>query len=127
MDQRVDVLVTKRYVLPPSKPFSGPGNRLGAPVAASSSASATSPSSSSSTSGTGAAGGTDRVGITTRFAVDTTRPTTSVQVRLADSTRIVARANLTEFINAARRENLRPYTIGTTFPQPRARRRRGDD
>lgn len=77
--QRVDVQVQKRteedYVPPPLKPFHGTGNRLGAPTSASASA---------STSAT-------RVpaSITTRFAVDQTLPTTSVQVRLADGTRCV--------------------------------------
>jgi len=60
----------------------------------------------------------------TRFEVDQTLPTTSVQIRLADGTRMVCRMNLTHtvldirnFINASRPENLiRPYTIGTTFP-----------
>ncbi|KAJ7467523.1 SEP domain-containing protein [Mycena latifolia] len=123
MGQRVDVQVTKRtdedYVPPPPKPFSGAGNRLGAPVPAAASSSSTATAATSASSS-----GAEREGITTRFAVDTTRPTTSVQVRLADGTRIVARVNLThtvrdlrEFINAARPENLtRPYTIGTTFP-----------
>ncbi|KAJ2921919.1 hypothetical protein H1R20_g15169, partial [Candolleomyces eurysporus] len=98
------------------------------------------PAASSSTSGTG-----ERESITTRFEVDQTLPTTSVQIRLADGTRMVARMNLTHtvgdirnFINAfvpclhprnvysiystmapnrSRPENLtRPYAIATTFP-----------
>jgi UBX domain-containing protein 1 len=59
-----------------------------------------------------------------RFSVDQSKPTTSIQVRLADGTRIVARVNLNHtvrdlrsFINASRPENsTRAYTIGTTFP-----------
>ncbi|KZT64686.1 SEP-domain-containing protein [Daedalea quercina L-15889] len=62
--------------------------------------------------------------IQTRFEVDQSLPTTSVQVRLADGTRMVCRMNLTHtvgdirnFINASRPENLtREYTIQTTFP-----------
>ncbi|KAJ7834897.1 hypothetical protein B0H14DRAFT_3871279 [Mycena olivaceomarginata] len=55
-----------------------------------------------------------------RFEVDTTQPTTSIQVRLADSTKLIARMKLTRtvadlrgFIDAPAG---RPYTIGTTFP-----------
>ncbi|KAF7362715.1 SEP-domain-containing protein [Mycena venus] len=119
--QRVDVQVTKRtdedYIPPKVKPFSGTGNRLGAPVPA-----AAPPASTSSTSSSGGAAGASS--ITPRFEVDQSQPTTSVQIRLADGTRIVCRMNLTHtvrdlrnFINAARPENLtRPYTIGTTFP-----------
>ncbi|KAI0052836.1 SEP-domain-containing protein [Auriscalpium vulgare] len=110
--------------------FHGSGNRLGAPAGASASAS----------TGAGALSGmpgafpgsapppsappVERESLTTRFEVDQTKPMTSVQVRLADGTRIVARMNLTHtvrdlrnFINAASRENaVRAYTIGTTFP-----------
>lgn len=66
----------------------------------------------------------DRASINTQFEVDQTQPTTSIQIRLADGTRMVARMNLTHtvgdirnFINASRPENrTRPYTVGTTFP-----------
>ncbi|KAJ7617644.1 hypothetical protein DFH06DRAFT_1483474 [Mycena polygramma] len=132
--QRVDVQVTKRteedWVPPKPKPFSGTGNRLGAPVPQDAHAHgvpAASASTSTPSGGTGGQGSGGREGsssITPRFEVDSTQPTTSVQVRLADGTRIVCRMNLTHtvqdlrnFINAARPENLtRPYTIGTTFP-----------
>ncbi|KAJ6452675.1 ubiquitin-related domain-containing protein [Mycena vitilis] len=140
--QRVDVQVAKRteeeWVAPKARPFSGTGNRLGAPVPSTSSAGSTTPTStptsaaaSSSTAGaasqgsaTGSGEGREGSGGGTRFEVDGTQPTTSVQVRLADGTRIVCRMNLThtvqdlrDFINAARPENrTRPYTIGTTFP-----------
>ncbi|KAF8157379.1 ubiquitin-related domain-containing protein [Mycena galopus ATCC 62051] len=115
--QRVDVQVTQRtsddYVPPPPKPFSGSGNRLGAPV----------PAASSTSSSTAAASAATASGPVS-FEVDQTQPTTSVQIRLADGTRIVCRMNLTHtvrdlrnFINGARPENLtRHYTIGTTFP-----------
>ncbi|KAJ6579979.1 SEP domain-containing protein [Mycena vulgaris] len=116
--QRVDVQVTKRtdedYIPPKPRPFQGSGNRLGAPVPAARPAAA-----SSST-----APPQERASINARFEVDQSLPTTSVQIRLADGTRIVCRMNLTHtvldlrnFINAARPENLtRPYSIGTTFP-----------
>ncbi|GLB42820.1 putative SEP-domain-containing protein [Lyophyllum shimeji] len=136
--QPVEVRITKRtdepYVPPRgAKAFTGSGHRLGAPVpsftapaetAASSSMPGGFPSSVAATGPSSAGVRPERDSITTRFEVDQTLPTTSMQVRLADGTRIVARMNLTHtvrdlrnFINAARPENLtRPYTIGTTFP-----------
>ncbi|KAJ7089558.1 SEP domain-containing protein [Mycena epipterygia] len=118
--QRVDVQVTKRtdedYIPPKPRPFQGSGNRLGAPVPAAR------PSASASSSS--AAQPQERANINPQFEVDQSLPTTSVQLRLADGTKIVCRMNLTHtvldlrnFINASRPENLtRPYTIGTAFP-----------
>lgn len=89
--QRVELRVAKRthedYVPPQgAKAFTGAGQRLGAPVPSftpeGSSMPGEFPPSSSSTSGTG-----QRESITTRFEVDQTLPTTSVQIRLADGTR----------------------------------------
>jgi UBX domain-containing protein 1 len=114
-----------------SRAFSGEGMRLGAvvPDLAPSSAGSSArgmpggfPSDAAPSPGDGA--GAERTGISTRFEVDQTLPTTSVQIRLADGTRIVCRMNLTHtvqdirnFINASRPENVtRAYTIGTTFP-----------
>ncbi|KAI9464060.1 hypothetical protein BJY52DRAFT_1401447, partial [Lactarius psammicola] len=65
----------------------------------------------------------DPESVATRFSLDQSKPTTGVQVRLANGTRIVARMNLDHtvhglcnFINDSRPEsNTRPYTIGTTF------------
>ncbi|KAG6887996.1 hypothetical protein C0995_011101 [Termitomyces sp. Mi166 len=132
--QPVDIRIAQRthedYVPPQgSRAFSGSGHRLGAPVpeisgAGFSSGSTSMPgqfptSSHPTTTATG-----ERRSIATRFEVDQSLPTTSVQIRLADGTRMVCRMNLTHkvsdlrnFINAARPENTtRPYTIGTTFP-----------
>jgi UBX domain-containing protein 1 len=71
--QRVDVQVSKLtkddYVPPPAKPFSGAGNRLGAPTSAPSASVARAapvPAPASSAS------------INPRFEVDTTQPTTSI-------------------------------------------------
>ncbi|KAJ3488583.1 hypothetical protein NLI96_g2731 [Meripilus lineatus] len=108
--------------------FMGAGHRLGSPVPATG-------ASSSNTSGMPGAfpsaaanstspRGADRESLSTRFEVDQSLPTTSVQIRLADGTRMVCRMNLTHtvqdirnFINASRPENnARGYTIGTTFP-----------
>ncbi|KAG6833316.1 hypothetical protein H0H87_008948 [Tephrocybe sp. NHM501043] len=111
--QPVDIRIAQRtreaYVPPaagPARAFVGTGNRLGAPVPEFSGAR----SSSGSTSMPGQfptsqpATAVDRESLTTRFEVDQTLPTTSVQIRLADGTR-ASHDNLT-----------RAYTIGTTFP-----------
>ncbi|KAF5347729.1 hypothetical protein D9756_010227 [Leucocoprinus leucothites] len=138
--QPVELRINPRQQEPYSPPqgvraFRGSGHRLGAPVpepAAGSSSNAmpgsfppaataaAAPSSSPPSHSQGA----DRPNMTTRFEVDQSKPTTSIQVRLADGTRIVCRMNLSHtvgdirnFINASRPENVsRPYTIGTTFP-----------
>lgn len=134
--QPVELRVAKRteesYV-PVRRAFGGSGNRLGAVVPEVSSPSG---SGSASPMPGGFSGGSiqptqapnsDDRGVTsinTKFEVDQTAPTTSIQIRLADGTRMVARMNLTHtvqdirnFINASRPENLtRPYSIGTTFP-----------
>jgi len=140
--QPVELRVAKRladnYVLPKHavSAFAGEGMRLGAvvpdfaPTAAGGSASGMPgafPSRAATTSAAGSSSGAnvlEREPMITRFEVDQTLPTTSVQIRLADGTRIVCRMNLTHtvqdirnFINASRPENIsRPYTIGTTFP-----------
>lgn len=139
--QPVELRVAKRlsenYVptTAPSGAFTGEGMRLGAVVPDFSPGSVGSSTggmpgafpSEATTTGAGASASrpsAEREAITTRFEVDQTLPTTSVQIRLADGTRIVCRMNLTHtvqdirnFINASRPENLtRPYTIGTTFP-----------
>ncbi|KZT30153.1 SEP-domain-containing protein [Neolentinus lepideus HHB14362 ss-1] len=139
VELRVARRINEDYVPPPKRPdvpFSGSGHRLGSPVpplvATGAGASASNmpggfPAASGSTSARGSSGaGPDREpqSIQTRFEVDQTKPTTSVQIRLADGTRLVARMNFTHtikdirnFINASRPENnARPYTIGTTFP-----------
>jgi len=134
--QPVELRVARRteedYVATPRRGFAGSGNRLGGVVpepgpalptgmpgsfpAAESFSSASAPPPAPRTR--------DPESVSTRFSVDQTKPTTSVQIRLADGTRMVARMNLTHtvhdlrnFINASRPENnVRPYTIGTTFP-----------
>ncbi|KAJ7757835.1 hypothetical protein B0H14DRAFT_2404518, partial [Mycena olivaceomarginata] len=114
--QRVDVQVTKPteddHVPPPAKPFSDPGNRLGAPVSAprASSASAAPPALASN------------VNINPRLEVDTTRPTKSIQVRLANGTRCVLRFLFLvlwrnfDSSSLGTRPAGRPYAVGTTFP-----------
>ncbi|KAI0808279.1 hypothetical protein C8Q74DRAFT_1232451 [Fomes fomentarius] len=133
VDQPVELRVVKRlqdsYVPSPRKAFSGQGQRLGSPAPGASSSSSTSEAIPGSFP-TGTAGGSSLPAqrsaedFGTRFEVDQTKPATSVQIRLADGTRMVARMNLTHtvgdirnFINASRPENhARPYAIMTTFP-----------
>ncbi|KAI0641683.1 SEP-domain-containing protein [Trametes meyenii] len=137
--QPVELRVVKRqsedYVPSPrarqARIFAGQGHRLGSPVPGEPT-SGTSGSAGSIPGAfpTGSAGGSSLPvqrtadSISTRFEVDQSKPTTSIQIRLADGTRMVARMNLTHtvgdirnFINASRPENsTRPYVIMTTFP-----------
>ncbi|KAH8814622.1 hypothetical protein DL96DRAFT_1752964 [Flagelloscypha sp. PMI_526] len=124
VELRISKRINENYVPPKRAAFSGSGNRLGAPVPGEGSSSELPPSTSSSAAASSSNSASQPASIQTRFEVDTSKPTTSVQVRLADGTRMVARMNhdhtvldLRNFINASRPENLtRPYTIGTTFP-----------
>ena len=124
--QPVELRVVKRlaekYVASPSarqaKAFSGQGHRLGSPAPTATSLPATPepassipgsfPTASASASGSGASasgsGGAQRStqDFGTRFEVDQTKPTTSVQIRLADGTRMVARMNLTHTVGDIR-------------------------
>lgn len=117
VELRVAKRITEDYIPPKgTKVFSGSGHRLGAVVPEFSS---NTESSSTSMPGTYPVSGTtltrptaqssnvDRESISTRFEVDQSLPTTSVQIRLADGTRMVCRMNLTHtvldirnFINA---------------------------
>jgi UBX domain-containing protein 1 len=131
--QRVDVRVAKRtqedYVPPKgTRTFGGAGQRLGGIVPGDSSSGGSVSMPGSFPSGSSATPRAFREAAKpsfgTKFEVDQSQPTTSIQIRLADGTRMVARMNLTHtvgdirnFINASRPENLsRPYAIMTTFP-----------
>lgn len=119
-DQPVDVRVVRRmgedYKLPPKQPFSGSGQRLGSPTPAviTSSTPGTYPSTSSSEPAPRAR----------ELEIDESLPITSIQIRLGDGTRMLARFNHTHtvgdirnFINAARvGEAQRSYILQTTFP-----------
>ncbi|KAG6848530.1 hypothetical protein H0H93_016260 [Arthromyces matolae] len=91
--QPVDIRIAQRlheaYVPPQGgAAFSGAGNRLGAPVPEFSGPSSTSMPGQFPTSTPSAPIPTsERQSINTRFEVDQTLPTTSVQIRLADGTR----------------------------------------
>ncbi|KAI9258162.1 hypothetical protein BDA99DRAFT_515406 [Phascolomyces articulosus] len=122
--QPVDVRVSRRqdedYVPPPkapAKPFEGAGHRLGSPVVSSgatdqSSTPGTFPASSSS-----AAASTEEP-----VTVDASQPTTSIQIRLGDGSRLVAKFNHTHTVGDIRRyiDANRPagraYLLQTTFP-----------
>jgi len=137
--QPVEVRVARRtdehYKPPPPRPFGGSGNRLGAPTPEVTGADAptaggilmpgTFPgTSAAASSSAGRAADRPAPGAAPTFQVNMDEPNTSVQVRLADGTRLVCRMNHTHtvgdirnFINASRPENAaRAYTIQTTFP-----------
>ncbi|KAJ3297230.1 hypothetical protein HDU79_004354 [Rhizoclosmatium sp. JEL0117] len=118
----------------PKKPagtpaFTGTGHRLGgesdpAPAASSSSSSMPGGFPSSSSSSSTYSTGTAPAPSAPALAIDSTQPVTTLQIRLADGTRMVAKLNhshtvgdVRRFINASRvGESSRPYAIMTTFP-----------
>jgi len=119
VELRIAHRIGEDYVPPPPGPFAGHGNRLGSPAPGPSASQPVSGSSDappatvpSSSSGP------------TAFQVDLDRPTTSIQIRLADGTRLVCRMNLDHtvgdirnFINAARPGNAAiSYVIQTPLP-----------
>lgn len=132
--QPVELRVARRtnedYVSPPARAFSGSGYRLGSPVPAltvSSNASMSSMPGSFPSASQGSRLGSasrERESVTTAFEVDRTKPTTSVQLRMADGSRLLWTANLDHtvgdlrrFINASSPENTsRAYMLQTTFP-----------
>ncbi|KAF9975569.1 hypothetical protein BGZ73_000782 [Actinomortierella ambigua] len=126
--QSVDVRVARRetedYVPPPKappKPFEGTGNRLGGLPSAESSTSGATPGAFPSGSGSNPS----NVPAPSQVQVDTSLPTTSIQIRLADGSRMVAKFNHTHtvndirgYINASQAgEANRPYILQTSFPK----------
>ncbi|KAI9260925.1 hypothetical protein EDC94DRAFT_610285 [Helicostylum pulchrum] len=118
--QPVEVRVVKRqeedYTPPPKappKPFEGTGNRLGSPAAyvAPTPAPGAFPSAAAVTTTTTAAP-----------TVDESQPTTNIQIRLADGSRLIAKLNHTHTIGDIRqfiessRPNGSPYILQTAFP-----------
>ncbi|KIJ27410.1 hypothetical protein M422DRAFT_784894 [Sphaerobolus stellatus SS14] len=133
--QPVELRVTRRlnedYIPPPKRPlgpFGGEGHRLGDVVPqvirGGSSSSSTQAIPGAFPTPSSADTAPARSAINTHFEVDQSLPTTSVTVRLADGTRLVARMNLRHtvrdirnFINASRPGSSSvTYTINTTFP-----------
>ncbi|KAG8962975.1 hypothetical protein FRC00_008247 [Tulasnella sp. 408] len=110
--QPVELRVSRRlnedYVPPPKRfnAFEGQGNRLGSalPVGATPSASSQQPPGAFPSGGNASGAGQERSSLTTKFEVDMSAPTTSVQIRLADGTR------------SSPGQSSTPYTINTTFP-----------
>lgn len=121
--QQADVHVFKRldedYVPPKKKfqPFSGSGNRLGSPTpeAAAAPIPATAPVASPQASAAPAV---------PQLSIDSSQPTTSLQIRLGDGTRLVSRFNhshtvgdIYNFVNSASATSRsREYVLQTTFP-----------
>ncbi|KAF8475980.1 hypothetical protein BDZ91DRAFT_689772 [Kalaharituber pfeilii] len=119
--QQADVHVFKRleedYVAPKKKqePFSGQGVRLGSPTPdVVSTVSAPTPAAAPSSQTTSAP----------QVEIDSTQPTTTLQIRLGDGTRLVSRFNHTHtvgdlygFVNSASVSSRnRNYVLQTTFP-----------
>ncbi|KNE71266.1 hypothetical protein AMAG_15509 [Allomyces macrogynus ATCC 38327] len=127
--QPVDLQVAHKsdedFKPPPAKPFSGQGNRLGSVIPgdfASSSSATLPPTASASSSSRSVPPPTATGPLTAEFEVDATQPTTSVQVRLADGTRLVGKFNhthtvgdLRQFVRRARPQQ-RTFSLSTTFP-----------
>jgi len=120
--QQADVHVFKRldedYVPPKKKfqPFSGSGNRLGSPTPEASAAPI--PVAAPTMSQAPAAPAAPQVN------VDSSQPTTSLQIRLGDGTRLLSRFNhshtvgdIYNFVNSASTTSRsREYVLQTTFP-----------
>ncbi|KAF9188065.1 hypothetical protein BGZ51_000859 [Haplosporangium sp. Z 767] len=121
--QPVEMRVAKRmdedYKEPPKAPpkaFEGTGNRLG---------SIASPSSTPGAFPTGGSSSQEQIPPPRSLEIDESQPVTSIQIRLADGTRMVSRFNHTHtvndirgFINASRQgESSRPYVLQTSFPK----------
>ncbi|CDH52982.1 nsfl1 cofactor p47 [Lichtheimia corymbifera JMRC:FSU:9682] len=120
--QPVDVRVARKqdedYVPPPKappKPFEGAGHRLGSPVPLSE-------SSRSSTPGTFPASSSSTASTEQPVTVDESQPTTQLQIRLGDGSRLVAKFNQTHTIGDIRRyidanrPSDRSYILQTSFP-----------
>ena len=89
--------------------FTGTGRSMAEPASASSSSPAAAPAAPAATKG---------------HEVDPNKPTTSLQIRLADGTRLQARFNLDhtvndirQFINRSQPQQQRNYDIITTMPR----------
>ncbi|KAG2211217.1 hypothetical protein INT47_006337 [Mucor saturninus] len=117
--QPVEVRVVKRqeedYTAPPKappKPFEGTGNRLGSP------ATYVPPTTTAAAPGAFPSSSTSAVPPT----VDESQPTTNIQIRLGNGTRLTAKLNHTHTVGDIRhfidssQGNDRPYILQTTFP-----------
>ena len=123
VDVKLDTHRDENYVQPKKtwKPFSGGGQRLGSPTPDSASSVTSNANSTTSSAPTTA---TPSAFSTPSTDVDEAQPTLTLQIRLADGTRLPSRFNTTHtvadvysFVNrASPTSNTRPYTLATTFP-----------
>lgn len=105
----------------PFKAFGGSGQTLGSPVPPMATASSSSTTSSSSASGNNEE---NEKRASEELALDSSQPTTMLQIRLADGSRLSARFNQTHTVDQVRRYivNARPqygaqnFALMTTFP-----------
>uniref|UniRef100_A0A182N810 Uncharacterized protein n=1 Tax=Anopheles dirus TaxID=7168 RepID=A0A182N810_9DIPT len=112
----------------PFKAFGGSGQTLGSPVPpmATASSSSSSSNNSGSSSGSGATGNNaeNEKRASEELALDSNQPTTMLQIRLADGSRLSARFNQTHTVDNVRRYivNARPqyatqnFALMTTYP-----------
>ncbi|KAJ6256623.1 UBX domain-containing protein [Drechslerella dactyloides] len=120
-DVNVHRKMDEDYVPPKKKfaPFGGSGQRLGAPTPGFDSTTA-----SSSTSAAPPAASAPAQPAPQTVSVDSSQPSTSLQIRLGDGTRLVSRFNQTHtisdvyaFVNAANTASRsRSYVLQTSFP-----------
>lgn len=89
VELRVGRRIDEDYIAPerPRRAFEGTGNRLGAPTPPIASASTGEKEPTRSAPSASSATQDDIQSVQTKFEVDQTQPTTSIQVRLADGTR----------------------------------------
>lgn len=122
-DQPVDVQLIKhddKYKAPPKvyKPFGGSGQRLGSPTPG--------PSGTTTAAATpvAPAPATPSTPSIPQSEIDSSQPTLSLRIQLADGTRLPARFNATHTIGdiygfiarASPSSNERPWVLATTFP-----------
>jgi UBX domain-containing protein 1 len=120
-DQPVDVQLIKhedRYKAPPKvyKPFSGSGQRLGSPTPG--------PSTTTAAAPVAAAPAAASAPTIPQPEIDSSQPTLSLRIQLANGTRLPARFNATHTIGdvygfisrALPSSNERPWVLATTFP-----------
>ncbi|KAJ9124335.1 hypothetical protein QFC22_001135 [Naganishia vaughanmartiniae] len=113
VELRVAQRQTEAYQPPPKKPmkpFSGSGNRLGSPASELVGSVASAPAHQPSQGMPGSFGSSGQASAHAivesgglRLEVDDSKPTTNVQVRLADGTKLVAKLNLDHTIGDIRR------------------------
>lgn len=118
VDVRLDQHRGQNYAAPMKKftPFAGGGQRLGSPVPGASSSFSAPAVHSPATSAPPAP--------STAVEIDDAQPTITLQIRLADGTRLPSRFNTThtigdvyEFVSrASSTSSQRPYSLATTFP-----------